>query len=125
MEENKITEKIIGLCFEVHKILGPGFPEKIYQNALEMLFEREGLKFQSEKQYDVIFKDEKIGLFKVDFLIEDAVIIEIKSITGRIPKVFEAQLISYLKASDKKAGLLVNFGDISCVIRRLNNTRSS
>ena len=124
MEENKITEKIIGLSFDLHKTLGPGFPEKIYQNALEMLFEKEQIKFQSEKPFDVMFDGEKIGQFRADFLVEDSVIVEIKAIAGKLPKVFESQVISYLKAASVSAGLLINFGETSCSVRRINNTKS-
>ena len=125
MVENKITEKIIGVCYEVHNELGPGFPEKVYQTSLEVLLEKEGIKFHTERQYDVLFKGERVGNFKADFLIEDKVILEIKSVAGKMPKVFEAQLTSYLKAANLKAGLLVNFGDVSCKVRRINNSISS
>lgn len=120
--ENKITEKIIGACFEVHSKLGPGFPEKTYQYALEKVFTREGIKFIAEKQFDVFFENDKIGSFKADFVIERRIILEIKSIAGPLPKIFEAQVISYLKASGLAAGLLVNFGDVSCKVRRINNS---
>jgi len=119
-QEDKVTEKIIGVCFDVHNRLGPGFPEKIYHNALKKTFKRDGIKFSSEKLYDVMFGEENIGKFKVDFLIENTVILEIKAINGKLPKVFEAQVISYLKAAGIRAGLLVNFGDISCKVRRIN-----
>lgn len=122
-QENKITEKVIGACFDVHRKLGPGFPEKIYQYALEKVFTKEGIKFVAEHQYDVFFEDEKIGNFKADFLIEDLVILEIKSVVGFMPKVFEAQVISYLKAAALRAGLLVNFGDVNCKVRRINIDR--
>lgn len=124
MVEDKTTEKIIGLCYSVFNELGPGFPEKVYQNALEKLFEEEIIRFQSERPFDVLFKGERVGLFKVDFLVDDSVILEIKSITGKLPKVFEAQVISYLKAAGIKAGLLVNFGDTSCTVRRINDLRN-
>lgn len=121
--ENKITEAIIGACYGVHSELGPGFPEKIYQYALEKVLTREGVKFIAERQYDVFFEGDKTGNFKVDFLVGGLVILEIKSVTGPLPKIFEAQVISYLKASGLKAGLLVNFGDVSCRVRRINMDR--
>ena len=124
MIEDRITKKIIGICYDVHNELGPGFPEKVYHTSLKVLLEKEGIKFQDERQYDVLFKGERVGNFKADFLIEDKVILEIKSIAGKMPKVFEAQLISYLKAAGLRAGLLVNFGDVSCQVRRINNTIS-
>lgn len=114
-----LTKKIIAAYFEVHRSLGPGFPERIYLNALKIIFEKRGLKYESEKEFAVKFQDVHIGKFRVDLLIEDKVVVEIKSIETKLPKIFESQLISYLKASGLKVGLLVNFGSISCQIRRL------
>ncbi|MBU0570452.1 MAG: GxxExxY protein [Candidatus Omnitrophica bacterium] len=122
MNEDEITRKIIGCCYAVYNELGPGFPEKIYRRALEKVLEREGVNFESEKGYGVVFDGEGIGRFKVDFVIESLVILEIKSVIGKMPKVFEAQVISYLKATMLCAALLVNFGGSSCQVRRLNMT---
>lgn len=116
-----VTKKIIGCCFEVHRKLGPGFNEKVYQNALKTSFDKADLKYQSEKAFDVIYDDKKAGNFRVDMFVEDKVILEIKAIIGNMPRIFESQLISYLKASDIKIGLLVNFGNRSCQFKRLVN----
>jgi GxxExxY protein len=118
-ENDLLTEKVIGCCFKIHSELGPGFNEKIYHNALKCLFNKEKIRYLSEKEFDVIYLDIKLGNFRVDFLIEDKVIIELKSVTGITPKLFERQLISYLKAANLHIGLLVNFGNNSCQIRRL------
>jgi GxxExxY protein len=120
MEENdQLTKRIIGCCFKVHRELGPGYNEKVYHNALKLLFDNEGLRYQSEKEFDVFFLDKKVGNFRSDFLIENEVILEIKSLTGNIPILFHHQLISYLKASAIHIGLLVNFGNKSCQVKRV------
>lgn len=119
MEEiDSITERIIGCCFEVHKEIGPGFNEKIYHNALKLLLEEKGLRYKTEKEFEVFYLTKKIGSFRVDLVVEDQVIIEIKSLAGNIPMIFEHQLISYLKASRLHVGLLINFGNKSCQVKR-------
>src|ERR1051325_10395200 len=119
LEREPLTEKIIANCFYVHRELGPGFPEKIYGKALAMLFIENGLKCEVEKEFTVTFKEKVIGKFRCDFLINDKVIAELKAVNGRLPIIFEYQLLSYLKASGINVGLLINFGNKSCEIRRL------
>ncbi len=120
-ERDSLTEIIIGCCFEVHNKLGPGFPEKIYANALKLKLQNIGLKFEVEKLYAVLFDGIIIGKFRCDLLVEEKVILELKAIAGYQPKVFQHQLISYLKASKLKTGLLINFGNLSCEVKRLSN----
>jgi len=117
--KDPLTERIIGCCFKVHRELGPGFNEKIYHNALKLSFDQEGLRYQTEKEFDVSYLNKRIGNFRVDLVVEDKVIVEIKSLAGNVPKVFELQVLSYLKASGLHIGLLVNFGNKSCQIKRL------
>ncbi len=119
-EQDALTEKIIGCCYEVHTILGPGFVEKIYAKALRHQFNLKGLNFEYEKEFDVFFKDEFVGKFRCDLFVEDKVIVELKSVTGFIPSLFKSQLLSYLKASKVKTGLLVNFGNPSCEVKRIS-----
>ena len=118
-ERDPLTEKIIAACFRVHNDLGPGFVEKIYFNALRIAFETDGIDYEADKQYWVSFDKQKVGKFRVDFLIEQQVILELKAIEGRLPKIFESQVVSYLKAAGLTVGLLVNFGNRRCAIRRL------
>src|SRR4030043_504699 len=118
-EKDQLTERIIGCCFRVHKALGPGFNEKVYHNALKLLFDKEGLKYQSQKEFEVFYLNKKIGTFRADLVVEDRVIIEIKSLAGNIPVVIQNQLLSYLKASGLHVGLLVNFGNKSCQVKRV------
>jgi len=113
-----LTEKIINCCFKVHNELGPGFKERIYHNALKLFLDEEGLKYETEKAFEVNVKGERVGSFKLDLIIEDKVIVELKAVTGYIPEVFKYQLLSYLKVSDLHIGLLINFGSKSCQVKR-------
>jgi GxxExxY protein len=119
-EHDPLTEKIIGCCFAVHRELGPGFNEKIYSNALQIMLVKEHLSFIVEKEFIVMFDGQQVGKFRCDLFIEKSVIVELKSVTGYMPKLFQNQLISYLKASKIKTGLLINFGNTSCEVKRLS-----
>ena len=118
-ERDQLTERIIGCCFKVHKDLGPGFNEKIYHNSLMELLDQKGIKYQREKEFTVFYLDKKMGSFQADLVVEEKVIVEIKSISGNILTLFEHQLISYLKASGFHVGLLINFGNKSCQVKRV------
>ena len=115
-----LTERIIACCYRVHSELGPGFNEKVYHTALKLAFEQEGLKYETEKRFEVYYQSKKVGNFIVDLVIEDKIIVEIKAATGNMLDVFKYQVLSYLKASSLKVGLLVNFGNKSCQIKRLS-----
>ena len=119
MQNDPLTERVIGCCFKVHRQLGPGFPERIYHNALRLALKKVGLNLESGKRYGVSYEDAKVGEFQVDLLIEGQVVLEVKAVTGVMPRVFEAQVLAYLKAAKLPVGLLVNFGNKSCQIRRL------
>jgi GxxExxY protein len=123
-EDDGLTRRIIGVCYQVHHQLGPEFIEKIYLNALKIGFEKEDIKFYAEKKFGVLYEDKNVGEFRADLVVEDSVIVELKSVEGVMPKIFESQLISYLKASGLGVGLLVNFGNRKCIIRRLLNHRN-
>ncbi|MEN8264203.1 MAG: GxxExxY protein [Nitrospirota bacterium] len=118
-DKDPITQKIIGCCFKVHGELGPGFNERIYHNALMLDFKENGLTYKAEKVYKVSYKGASVGNFRADLIVEDNIIVELKAFAGNIPKIFESQILSYLKASSLKTGLLVNFGNTSCQIKRL------
>lgn len=118
-QRDPLTEKIIACAYKVHSQIGPGFPERIYHNALKLIIKKEELKFDSEKEFQVYFDTIKVGTFRCDLFIEEKVIIEIKAVSGKMPILFEHQLLSYLKASGIKVGLLINFGNPSCEVRRL------
>jgi GxxExxY protein len=109
MELNEISEKIIGAAIQVHRTLGPGLLESTYEACLKYELEKRGLKIQSQVGLPVIYDGMKIDLgYRLDILVEDAVIIELKAVTTIIP-LHEAQLLSYLKLSGKHLGLLINF----------------
>lgn len=114
-----LTQQIIACAYKVHSELGPGFNERIYHNAFKIALAERKLNYETEKSYKVIYQNKGIGTLKVDLIIEDKVVIEIKAVTGIMPKVFESQLLSYLKVSAHEVGLLINFGNNSCNIRRL------
>lgn len=104
-----ITEKIIKCFYSVYDELGPGFLESVYERSLMIEFKDKGLKALNQKSLDVYYKNQLVGDFKADIIVEDKIIIEIKAVTKLISQ-HEAQLLNYLKATDIKLGLLVNFG---------------
>ncbi len=107
-DTNKLTERIIGCAIEVHRQLGPGLLEATYESALSMELEAAGLKYQRQLLFPVVYKGRTIGEYRLDLLVEDTVIVEIKSVE-RFDPVFEAQVLTYLKVAGKKIGLLINF----------------
>lgn len=118
-ERNPVTEEIIAACYRVHNELGPGFTEKTYSKALQIALEKTDLKYETEREFSVSFDSIKVGKFRADFVINNSVIVELKSLEGNIPKIYESQIISYLRASGLSTGLLINFGNLKCQIRRL------
>ena len=118
-DRDQLTGNIIKVCYYVHTKLGAGFVERIYQNALKIALEEMKLNYDTEKEFQVEFDNHNVGKFRVVFLVEDKVIVEIKAVESKMPKIFESQVISYLKASGLSVGLLVNFGNRRCEIRRL------
>jgi GxxExxY protein len=117
-----ITGKIIGCCMEVHKILGNGFQEVIYQRALQKEMELNGLTFSREHEMPIYYKEDKIGTRRVDFLVDGVVSVELKALT-ELEEVHLAQAINYLEAYNLEIGLLVNFGAKSLEYRRIINNK--
>ena len=119
-----LTEKIIGAAIEVHKILGCGLLESIYEEALclELETETERLAFERQVSVDVIYKGRIINGQRLDILVEKQVIVELKSVSS-LPDVALAQTLSYLKATGLKRALLINFGEKRLIdgIRRISN----
>ena len=103
-----ITERIIACAIEVHKELGPGLLESVYESALAIELFQQGLHFHRQKQLPVTYKGECIDDFRIDLLVEETVVVELKS-AERPDPVFEAQLLSYMKLGGYKVGLLINF----------------
>ena len=107
-ETNKLTKRIIGCAIEVHRELGPGLLESAYKAALAIELDCAGLSFQRQLKYPVFYKGKEIGEYLLDLLVENEVVVEIKSVE-RFDPIFQAQLLTYLRATDKRAGLLINF----------------
>jgi GxxExxY protein len=107
-ELNRITNLILGAALEVHKELGPGYQEIIYENALELEFRRRGIRYRRQVRFDVRYKGERVGDGRLDFLVEEAVVVELKAVE-QLSSLFTAQVIAYLKATGKRLALLLNF----------------
>ena len=117
---NEISEKIIGCAFHVHNILGCGFLEKVYENALVLELRKAGLKIIQQAPIKVYYENETVGDYIADILVEGEIIIEIKAVKY-IDEIHEAQLINYLKATGLKLGLILNFCRPKLEIKRLVN----
>jgi GxxExxY protein len=113
-----ITYKIIGAAMAVHRRLGPGRPEREYQRDMELELPRHGLNFEPQKVVEVYDQGVLIGLYILDFLVEDLVVVEIKAL-GWLDKSHLAQIITYLVATGCPVGLLINFGERSLKWRRV------
>jgi GxxExxY protein len=114
----EITEQIIGAAFEVHNVLGYGFLEKVYENALLVELSQRGLKAETQKIITVRYKNAIVGDYVADIMVEDKVIVELKT-EAQYNKMHEAQLLNYLKATGITVGLLINFGKEKCEFKRL------
>ena len=119
---SELTSKIIGCAMTVHKTLGNGFQEVIYQRALAIELELAGIRFQREFVMPVYYKENRIGTRRVDFLVEEIISVELKATTKLDDNHF-AQGINYLEAYNLEIGLLINFGDSSLIFKRLNNKK--
>ncbi len=118
MDINDITYTTNGAVFEVNRILGSGFLEKVYENALLIELKARGLKAESQVPVKVFYKEKTVGEYIVDILVEKKVIVELKTVE-KFDKVHEAQLLNYLKASGIQIGLLVNFKHPKAEIKRM------
>jgi GxxExxY protein len=106
---NQLSSEIIACCIDVHRELGPGLLESVYEECLEFVLLERNIKTERQKEIPIHFKGRKLDkTFKLDLLIEDLIVLELKTVESILP-VHEAQLVSYLKLSNKKLGLLVNF----------------
>ena len=118
----EITGKIIGAAMQVHKVLGNGFQEVIYQRAMEIELPISGLDFKREFEMPIWYRSQQIGTRRVDFLVEEVISVELKAII-KLEDVHLAQAINYLEAYNIEVGLLINFGSKSLEIKRLINTK--
>ena len=116
---SELTGKIINAAMEVHSILGSGYQESVYHRAIIIALKERGLMCESEKEFTIIFKNIVVGVHRLDLVIEEAVILELKAVVGEMPEVFKAQVISYLKVSELEVALIINFGNESLDVKRL------
>jgi len=113
--------KIIGICMNVHSSLGTGFLEAVYSEVLEREFKSNNIPFEKERKLEIFFNGEKLNkTYRADFLCFDEIIIEIKSVSF-LHDNFSKQLQNYLKATNKKLGILINFGERSLTYKRIIN----
>jgi GxxExxY protein len=119
-----LTGKIIGCAMEVHRHLGNGFQEVIYQRALEIEMRLQGLEFSREHEMEIFYKGENIGLRRVDFFVEGQIMLELKAVI-QLEDVHLAQAINYLEAYKLDIGLLINFGNKSLQFKRVMKPNKS
>jgi GxxExxY protein len=119
---SELTSKIIGCAMTVHKALGNGFQEVIYQRALEIEMLQMGISFNREFEMPIFYRNQLIGTRRVDFLVEGIISVELKAIT-KLEDVHFAQAINYLEAYNLEIGLLINFGETSLNFKRLTNKK--
>jgi GxxExxY protein len=117
---NQLTHKIIGCAMKVHSGLGNGFQEVIYQRALAVEFEYQGVGYEREKEMHIHYRDVEVGTRKVDFFVEGEVMVELKAISELLPE-HKAQAINYCEAYSVAHGLLINFGKTSLEFKRVYN----
>lgn len=117
-KDSELTGKIIGAAMEVHKYLGNGFQEVVYQRALSIELNLQNLAHEREKEMELSYKGYDIGRRRVDFFVEDKIMVEIKAVT-ELEDVHLAQAINYLEAYGLEIGLLINFGNTSLQFKRV------
>jgi GxxExxY protein len=120
LEQEELTGRILGCAIEVHKKLGPGFLESIDQAALPLELKKQGLRVEEQKEIKIFYDRKEIGVHRLDLLVEGKIIVELKAV-----KEFDdshlAQLLSYLKATGLKVGLLINFAKPTLQVKRVVN----
>jgi len=124
MKYEELTHKIIGCAMKVHSTLGNGFQEVIYQRALSIEMEKQGLGFQREMEMTIFYDGIDIGTRRVDFFVEDLIMVELKALI-KLEDVHLAQAVNYCEAYDLPIGLLINFGSRSLDFKRVYNVNHS
>ena len=123
MTENELSGEIIGAAIEVHRVLGPGLLESIYEEAFLAELENRNIQVSRQVEVPVVYKEKRLqNVFRLDFLVAELIIVEVKAVESILP-VHEAQLLSYLRVTQKKLGLLINFNStvLSKSVRRIVN----
>lgn len=122
MQHEELTHKIIGCAMKVHTVLGSGFQEVIYQRALAIEMEKQGLGFGREIEMTIFYDDMDIGTRRVDFFVEEVIMLELKAV-ARLDDLHLAQAANYLEAYNLPVGLLINFGSKSMEFKRVYNVK--
>lgn len=122
MKHQELTKKIIGCAMKVHSTLGNGFQEVIYQRALAIELKDAEINFSREHEMPIVYKEQEIGTRRVDFFVEEKIMVEIKAIT-KLEDVHLAQAMNYLEAYGLEIGLLINFGAKSLEFKRVHNNK--
>jgi GxxExxY protein len=117
MEYRELTEKIIGCAYRIYNTMGFGFLESVYEKCMLIELRKEGLNAKSQRPITVSYDNEIVGEFIADIIVEDTIILELKSVK-RIAKAHEVQLVNYLVATGKPVGLVLNFGERKVEIKR-------
>lgn len=117
MEINELTQKIIGCAFSVYNKMGFGFLESVYEKCLQIEFGKQDIRAEFQKPIKVFYNGENVGDFIADILVDNAVIVELKSVT-KLNKIHEAQLVNYLVATGIENGLLINFAEQKVEVKR-------
>lgn len=124
-KHTSLTRQIIAACFEVHNILGPGLEERLYRDALLHELELRGLSITKEKEFRVNYKSVNIGRHRVDLVVEDKILVELKAVSSKLLDIHFAQTLSELRVSGMQVALLVNFGNKSVQVRRFEKRNNS
>jgi len=124
VQDKDLTEKVIGCAYKVHNVLGPGFLERVYENALCFELARHGLNIKQQEPIQVYYDRQVVGEYVADLWIEERLIVEIKAVR-QLAKQHEAQLVGYLTATQTEIGLLINFGPSVQVKRKYRKYRHS
>jgi GxxExxY protein len=123
MKHQELTYKIIGCAMEVHKLIGNGFQEVIYQRALAIEMDLKNINFNREFEMELTYKGHNIGTRRVDFFVEDTIMVEIKALIN-LEDVHLAQAMNYVEAYNLEIGLLINFGSKSLQHKRVHNNNA-
>lgn len=118
LELESLTNEVIGACIAVHKAKGPGFLESIYENCLKIEFRKRGIKAEFQKEVDIFYEGELVGTHKLDVLINDELVMELKAVKA-LEDIHFAQVRSYLRATNLKHGLLINFATLTLTPKRV------
>ena len=117
MQYEELTEKIIGCAYRVYNKMGFGFLESVYEKCLLIELKKEGLQAESQKAIIVKYENQIVGHFTIDILVEDTIILELKSVK-QIIQAHEVQMVNYLVATGKEVGLILNFGEKKVEVKR-------